>query len=211
MENQSKLCKKCTKEFFRNASHSSKYWEKREFCSVSCSLIGRPAYFKGKNLSEETKRKISESKKGTPSWNKGLTTETDERVKELGKKSGDSRINKPRKPFRMLSKYKWIMAPEHPRANGSKVVMEQIIIMEKHLGRFLTKEEVVHHRNEIKTDNRIENLQLFANKAEHMRYHAMNSPDNGLYKSHVHGRIHSKENRKKISETLKNKKYLSNR
>lgn len=31
--------------------------------------------------SEETKRKISETKKGCTAWNKGLTKETDERVK----------------------------------------------------------------------------------------------------------------------------------
>jgi len=41
---------------------------------------------KGKTASEETKRKLSESHKGQVAWNKGLTKETDKRIKELSEK-----------------------------------------------------------------------------------------------------------------------------
>jgi len=47
--------------------------------------------------------------------------------------------------------------------------------MEKHIGRYLTPEEVVHHINEIKTDNRIENLMLFKNANEHTKFHMKES------------------------------------
>lgn len=44
------------------------------------------------------------------------------------------------------------------------------IVVEDHLGRKLIDDEVVHHINECKTDNRIENLQIVSRR-EHARIH----------------------------------------
>lgn len=77
--------------------------------------------------------------------------------------------------------YILIYFDKHPCANKQHYVFEHRLVMEKHLGRYLTKEEVVHHKGiehpinskENKGDNRIENLQLFENKAEHAYFHSI--------------------------------------
>ena len=59
--------------------------------------------------------------------------------------------------------YIFVLVKNHPNAinfNGSFYILEHRLVMEKKLKRYLTKNEFVHHRNGIKDDNRIENLEL---------------------------------------------------
>lgn len=49
-------------------------------------------------------------------------------------------------------------------------VRQHRLVMEQHLGRPLARGEHVHHRNGVKSDNRLENLELLAG-AEHVRQH----------------------------------------
>lgn len=58
----------------------------------------------------------------------------------------------------------------HPYADKFGRVYEHRFIMEQSLGRYLTKDEQIHHINEIRDDNRIENLKLMS-RTEHLKFH----------------------------------------
>lgn len=98
---------------------------------------------------EEAKKKISEAKK----------------IKGIGhkKKRNDGYIS--------------IYFPDHPKSNKEGYIMEHDLIMECFIGRWLKDNEVVHHKNYIRNDNRIENLQLLT-KSEHARLHMIKRYNN---------------------------------
>lgn len=108
----------------------------------------RTERLKGQKRSLTTRRRISESKRGEkhPRWGGGRKD---------------------------INGYVAIHKPCHPHIDRFGYVLEHRLVMERHLGRYLKPEEIVHHKNGKRADNRIENLMLFASESEHQKFHRL--------------------------------------
>ncbi|HEC38122.1 hypothetical protein LCGC14_0797880 [marine sediment metagenome] len=91
----------------------------------------------------------------------------------------ESAINKPREKTsnwkgnnkKVKNGYIRIYKPEHSYIDKNGYISEHRLIIEKHIERYLNQKEIVHHINEVKNDNRIENLFLCKNNTEHSNIH----------------------------------------
>lgn len=89
--------------------------------------------------------------------------------------------------------YVRVLKPDHPK-NIRGYTYEHRLVIEKYLGRYLQAWETVHHINEIKVDNRLDNLFLCSSQ-EHSALHK-------------EGNKMSNENRKKMRDSAnKNKPH----
>ena len=87
-----------------------------------------------------------------------------------GQKTGVQ--SKQYKPRLTKDGYLRMYSGKHLYANGRKAIHVHVMVMEMHIGRALQLDECVHHINGIKTDNRLENLELMRH-AEHSREHGL--------------------------------------
>ena len=64
-----------------------------------------------------------------------------------------------------------VLIPLAEQVGNNKYAMQHRLVMEKHLGRKLREDEVVHHKNHNRSDNRISNLQVMT-YSQHSSHHA---------------------------------------
>lgn len=62
--------------------------------------------------------------------------------------------------------YVYVLASHHPSPTQGRYVKRSRLVMERLLGRFLTSDEIVHHKNGSRDDDRPENLEL-TNRSKH--------------------------------------------
>lgn len=99
---------------------------------------------------------------------RGLCESHDYRLKRYGDPLGGS---KPRSADKIRKDgtghvtedgYLSLSRPGHPNAGVNGRILEHRLVMAEHLGRSLFPDERVHHKNGVKLDNRIENLELWS-------------------------------------------------
>ena len=163
------ICPQCGHPFQTFPSHLGK----RKYCSRACKgamMRGKPFY------DSSGKPPWNKGTHGlTTSWNRGKTgiysEEALQRMHEAGLQRTGDRHPRWKGGRRAKRGYVEIFAPDHPHCTANQTVLEHRLVMEQTLRRLLAPEEVVHHINGVKDDNRPENLALFSSNKEHMKGH----------------------------------------
>lgn len=66
--------------------------------------------------------------------------------------------------------YCWIRKSSHPFCNSQGRIAYHRYLVEKHIGRYLTKSEVIHHVDGNPQNNNIDNLKIYS-ISEHLAWH----------------------------------------
>lgn len=76
-------------------------------------------------------------------------------------KAGIKILDYPPGVYRRWDGYIYVKAPWHPNSNSRGYIMEHRLTYELHHKVSLKKNEYIHHKNGLRDDNRIENLELW--------------------------------------------------
>ena len=149
-------------------SHRGKKYSKETKEKLSKMKMGKNNHFYGKTHTDEVKKRFSEQRKG-----KNFDFDFGKKISiaKKGKCLGDKNHMWKGGRIKEIRGYIKIHSPNHPHKDIVGYVKEHRLIMEQKLGRLLKKTEIVHHINNKRDDNRIENLYLFESNSVHCKFH----------------------------------------
>ena len=117
-----------------------------------------------KKMSDESRRRLSETRKGR------IFSQEHRAAISAAKKCDYNGLNGYGHTKNHNMGYVLTYAPQHPHAHKDGYIMLHTVLMEREIGRYLEPDEVVHHINHDRKDNRIENLRLMK-KHDHFSMH----------------------------------------
>lgn len=127
-------------------------------------------------ITSRHREKMSEQRRGRPTWNSGMAGNyqkwTKHGAEAPGYKGGISEKGN--------RGYRKILMPEHPYADANGYVFEHRLVCENLLGRYLTDEEIVHHRDGNRLNNDPSNLFIFYGHDTHIAFHKAKLRDSSL-------------------------------
>lgn len=136
------------------------------------SQIGKPPISRSDSAKYTWKNHVNPNtgRKGPLSYMYGRHQAPESIAKTVSKISGPNNYHWSGGRKKHSEGYILIYRPGSPNANKHGFAMEHRIVAEEMIGRPLKRDEVVHHINEVKTDNRPENL-LVLSRGEHILLH----------------------------------------
>ena len=167
-------CKECSKPFTMLQSYLTAYRKKFSrdplYCSTQCSDTGRRKDSDERNKfvcqncgKEEHRARTREAGKGRI-YREQKYCSQECKIDAQKKKAQHKFETGGYKKHTKRHGYVWITVPELSRNGGARSVLEHRYVMSKHLGRDLLPEETVHHINGVRSENNIENLELFSSR-----------------------------------------------
>ncbi len=160
-----KTCEKCGKTF-RTVGNicvpCNQNERNRKTRSIPCSRCQRIGLIII-NIAEALCTKCDRLKRETDQ--PGRADKRRDYLMKYSRKKKGTDLNAPKRVstgrWKTATGYVMIYKPDHPNSKSTGCINEHTFVMSEKLGRPLTKNENVHHRNGVRDDNRIENLELW--------------------------------------------------